>query len=184
MGNPDDTPIRDLFPDRPPGPPVVPPAAQANPPRHYYSVDRARVYSLRDAARALEMPEGNLRRAILLDQLRAVEVDDDRQYLLDGAALQEFVRRLRPAEACAFPEPDSLLPDLLTFLIIPILIVLVLLFVRSPEGARQNAPAPQRPAPAVAAPEEETGPTLEALPPAPSPASDRAAPAPLEVPNY
>jgi hypothetical protein len=149
-------------------------------------VDRTRVYSLRDAARALEMPEGNLRRAILLDQLRATEVDDDRQYLLEGTALQEFVRTLRSGETCAFPEADSLLPDLLTFLIIPVLIVLVLLFVRGPESPKPDSPATRRPAPAVAAPSNASETTPEADPQAPAtlcPETDPD-PATLEVPNY
>src|SRR5581483_6473798 len=122
MGISDETPMRDLFPKGPAGAPAPGPL-----PQRFYAVDATRIYSLREAARALEMPEGTLRRAILLDRLRATEVDDDRQYLLEGSALQDFVRRLRPAEQCAFPAEDSLLPDLLTFLIIPILIVLVLL---------------------------------------------------------
>src|SRR5690348_12664667 len=138
MGISDETPMRDLFPNGRAGAPPPSPGPLA---RHFYSVDATRVYALRDAARALEMPERNLRRAILLDQLRATEVDDDRQYLLEGSALQDFVRRLRPAEQCAFPGEDSLLPDLLTFLIIPILIVLVLLFVRGPEASRPDSAA-------------------------------------------
>jgi len=179
MGISDETPMRDLVPSRQAG--STPPGTL---PRHFYAVDAARAYSLREAALALEMPEGKLRRAILLDQLRATEVDDDRQYLLEGSALQDFVRRLRPEEQCAFSAEDSLLPDLLTFLIIPILIVLVLLFVRSPEAPRPDSAARDRAAPAATVSPDASGPKLEAVPtaPPPSPAPDVGEPDAL--PNY
>jgi hypothetical protein len=176
MGISDESPMRDLFPNGPAGAPPPRPAPLA---RHFYAIDATRVYSLRDAARALEMPEGNLRRAILLDQLRAIEVDDDRQYLLEGSALQDFVRRLRPTEQCAFPAEDSLLPDLLTFLIIPILIVLVLLFVRGPEAPRPDSAARDRAAPAATVSPDASAPKLEAPAPQPPDVGDPAA-----LPNY
>ncbi len=177
MGISDETPMRDLFPNGPAGAPPQGPLA-----RHFYAIDATRVYSLRDAARALEVPEGNLRRAILLDRLRAMEVDDDRQYLLEGSALQDYARHLRPSEQCAFPAEDSLLPDLLTFLIIPILIVLVLLFVRGPEAPRPDSAARDRAA-ATASPDA-SAPKLEAVPPAPPPPPAPDVGDPAALPNY
>jgi hypothetical protein len=131
---------------------------------HVYSIQRNQTYSLRDAARAIQVPEGALRRAILLDQVRAQEIDDDRQYLLEGGDLREYVRSLHPSDHCVFPEEDSLLPDLLTFLIIPVLIVLVLLFVKNPEAPRPDRPAKPG-APADCVPGDATGGSREQLTP-------------------
>lgn len=142
-----DTPDAPLTPAGVPGgrdlPSATPPRDSR--PRHYYPIDRGLVYSLQDAARAAELPEGKLRRAILLDELAACEVDDDRHYLIDGAALQTYLRRLHRAENCAFPENDNLWLELAYCLVIPLLILLILIFAKTPEGPRSDSPAPKPP---------------------------------------
>lgn len=160
MGMPDESPFQDPTSGapEPSGRPDSPSAPRPAPGRsgHFYLIHRHQTYSLREAARALDLPEGALRRAILLDQIKAHEVDDDRQYLLQGSDLREYLRDHRPSEPCVFPEEDSLLPDLLTFLIIPVLIVLVLLFVKNPEAPRPDRPAKQS-VPADCVPGDPTG---------------------------
>jgi len=136
--------------------------------RHYYPVDRGTLYSLRDAALALEIPEGKLRRAILLDEVPAADVDDERQYLLDGAALQAFIRRTRPHENCVFPDNGSLFLELAYCLVIPLLILLVLIFARSPDPARPGA-ATKQTSPAVCVPGDATGGAGENAEPASEP---------------
>jgi hypothetical protein len=182
MAIPEEPAMNEMFPGRPAGGPPGSRRPAKGPPR-FFAVDRTQVYSLKDAARALEIPEGALRRAVLMEDLRAMEVDDDRHYLLAGAALQEFLRRRHPDETCVFPDEDSLLPDLLTFLIIPILIVLALLFVKSPDGHRADPAA--KTAPAAAAPAPPSGDLREGMPPSPvRPALDPDSPGPLPAPNY
>ena len=70
-------------------------------PRHY-PICRDGVYSLKEAAQALHLPEGRLRRAILLDDLPAIDVADDRHYLIQGRILQAYVQQLRPQEEPGF----------------------------------------------------------------------------------
>jgi len=149
----DESGFRDSTPaDNPsPEPGPLPPRS-----RHYYPVDRGTLYSLRDAALALEIPEGKLRRAILLDEVPAADVDDERQYLLDGAALQAFIRRTRPYENCVFPDNGSLFLELAYCLVIPLLILLVLIFARTPDPARPGTTTKQTP-PAACVPGDASG---------------------------
>jgi len=166
MCYPDDAP--DRFPGSgtpPPSSVDVPPARDLRP-RRFYPIDHYQTYSLQDAARALAVPEGTLRRAILLDELSALGVDDDRHYVLDGGALQDFVRHLRPAECCVFPAGDSLWLDLALLLLIPLLILLVVFLTRNPEAFRAEPPAGSTP-PADCIPGDSTGGSREPLTPDP-----------------
>lgn len=140
--------------------------------RHYYPVDRGTLYSLRDASLALEIPEGQLRRAILLDEVPAADVDDERQYLLDGAALQTYIRSIRPAENCVFPDNGNLFLELAYCLVIPLLILLVLIFARTPEPSHPGATTKQAP-PADCVPGDASGGSRENS----GPASERHEPA-------
>lgn len=77
-------------------------------PKKYYRIRRLAIYSLRQAEVALNLSEGQLRRAIVLDYLPAIDAADDRQYLIEGSTLQTYVRRIRPAEDCVFPTNNGL----------------------------------------------------------------------------
>lgn len=149
------------------------PASEAKRPKRFYPIDRGTAYSLEDAAKALEIPEGKLRRAILMDDLAAEQVDDDRHYLLQGDALQNYVRHLRPAEECVFVENGNLLLELAYCLIIPLLILLLLIFAKTPEMPRSDQTA--HPAPPADCSPRDAGlaPPLEK-----SPAD------PIGIPNY
>jgi len=149
----DESGFRDSPPAANPTPASGPHPARS---RHYYTVDRGTLYSLRDAALALEISEGTLRRAILLDEVPAADVDDERQYLLDGAALQAYIRRVRPNENCVFPNNGNLFLELAYCLIIPLLILLVLIFAKSPEPVRPGAAIKQTP-PADCVPGDASG---------------------------
>lgn len=61
-----------------------------------YAIQKDAAYSLRDAARVLRIPVSQVRRAILLNELLAIEVSDDRQYVIQGEDLEEFLRVLEP----------------------------------------------------------------------------------------
>ena len=71
-------------------------------PRRYYCVRCDEFYSLHWAAQAIDVEEGRLRRAILFEDLDAIPVPDDRQYLIHGMALRAYLRTLRPSEECEF----------------------------------------------------------------------------------
>ena len=65
-------------------------------------------YPLHWAAQAIDVEEGRLRRAILLEDLDAIPVPDDRQYLIHGMALRAYLRTLRPSEECEFFQDQEL----------------------------------------------------------------------------
>jgi hypothetical protein len=161
----DESGFRDSPPAGNPSPESGPLPTRA---RHYYPVDRGTLYSLRDAALALEISEGKLRRAILLDEVPAADVDDERQYLLDGAALQAYIRRIRPNENCMFPDNGNLFLELAYCLVIPLLILLVLIFAKSPDPARPGAAIKQTP-PADCVPGDASGGAQENADPASEP---------------
>lgn len=90
-------------------------------PRRHYAIHCDGVYSLRDAARVLNVPEEQLRRLVLMGDLPAIDCADDRQYLLRGSVLQEHVRKLRPREEAVFEIDTSAFWALGIFLLLPIL---------------------------------------------------------------
>ena len=76
-------------------------------PKRYYAIQSGMTYALRDAARLAHLPEGQLRRAILLDRLPAQEVTDDRQYLLTGAILKRYLQSIRPKEEAIYDSDEE-----------------------------------------------------------------------------
>ena len=95
------------------------------PVRHYEIWTDIR-YSLRDAARAGDLSRKDLRRAILLGEIDAEPVDDDREYLLRGAALPDHLRALRPQEQPRFEGADDAARVVGVFLAIPLVALLLL----------------------------------------------------------
>ncbi|HLY10596.1 MAG TPA: hypothetical protein VKW04_14930 [Planctomycetota bacterium] len=165
--------------------PDAPPASLPSPeerPRHYYPIERHQVYSLREASVALDLPEGTLRRAILLEEIASEVVDDDRHYLIQGAALQDYVRFLRPQEQCEFPDGMTLWSELALVLVIPVLILFVLLLTRTAAPSRPVSPAPSLP-PAAGVPGDPSDGILEKPSPVPRPLESELLPGPTSVPE-
>lgn len=80
---------------------------ESHPQKRCYCVRCDEYYSLHWAAQAIDIEEGRLRRAILFEDLEAIPVPDDRQYLIHGIALRAYLRTLRPSEECEFcPDED------------------------------------------------------------------------------
>jgi hypothetical protein len=67
-----------------------------------YALCLRSVYSLREAALRLGLPEGMLRRAILLEDDPAMSVDDDRHYLIAGRELRRYVEVIHPSDRSVF----------------------------------------------------------------------------------
>lgn len=93
-------------------------------------------YSLREAAGLLDIPEGTLRRAILLDDLPAEGVCDDRHYLIEGHDLLAHFRLLRPDEESNGVSSPSIVGGAAFLALFPILAAILLLLagMRSPKG--------------------------------------------------
>jgi hypothetical protein len=100
-------------------------SAAAPKPERYYPIRRTEAYSLKDAAAALAVPEGQLRRAILLSDLPALDVPDDRQYLLLGSTLRAYVQALRPEENCRFDPGDDVFYGMAFLAILPLIALIV-----------------------------------------------------------
>jgi hypothetical protein len=136
--------------DRTEGPPEASPKsspshARNNVPRHY-PIRADTSYSLRDAAELLGLPEGTLRRAILLESLQAEELGDDRQYLLDGKSLLAFVRKLRPEEEIHEERDEGGWWGLVILLLLPLvgaILILVAGSTRSPSSEGPPVPSPR-----------------------------------------
>jgi hypothetical protein len=95
--------------------------------RRSYALRSDAVYSLHEAARLADIPKGELRRAILLEEIPAHEVSDDRHYVLDGSALLDYLRRLRPHEEVEEEANDGVIWGLVLLALFPIVVVIVLL---------------------------------------------------------
>ena len=102
-------------------------------PRRCYCVRCDEFYSLHWAAKAIDVEEGRLRRAILLEDLDAIPVPDDRQYLIHGMALRAYLRTLRPSEECEFFQDQELVckPGLAMLLCLGVLLASVLVLLAS-----------------------------------------------------
>lgn len=90
-----------------------------------YAIHRHACYPIRDAARAADVPLGRLRRAVILGDVAAEAVDDDREYLVQGYALQAFVRAARPGENPDFRDAEDLDWGIGLFLAFPLVAFLV-----------------------------------------------------------
>ena len=90
-----------------------------------YVVHRHAVYTLRDAARAADVPLGRLRRDVVLGDVPSEPVDDDREYLVTGQALQSFILRIRPGEQADFRDAEDVDWGIGVFLAFPLIAFLV-----------------------------------------------------------
>jgi len=89
-----------------------------------YAIDRSACYSLRDAARAADLPTRRLRRAVVLGDLPAEPVADERDYLIQGRDLQEHLRSIRRGERVVFSESESINWGIGVFLAFPLIAIL------------------------------------------------------------
>lgn len=90
-----------------------------------YAIHRYACYSLRDAARAADLPPQRLRRAVILGDLPAEPVADDRDYLIRGKDLQDHLRSIRRGERADFSEAESVDWGLGIFLAFPLVAILI-----------------------------------------------------------
>jgi len=90
-----------------------------------YAIHRCACYSLRDAARAADLPMSRLRRAVVLGDLPADPVSDDRDYLIRGRDLQEHLRSIRRGERADFSGVESIDWGLGIFLAFPLAAILL-----------------------------------------------------------
>lgn len=107
-----------------------------------YAIQPEVRYSLRDAAALSDLSKDELRRAVVLGEIDAEPVADDRDYLIPGRALQEHVRMLRPQERPVFDGPADAIEIVGVFLAIPMVALLLLAGLR---GVRQSEPEPTAP---------------------------------------
>jgi len=111
----------------------------------YYPIRSGASYSLRDAAVLLGVPEGTLRRAILMDSIQAQELSDDRQYLIEGKSLLAYVRKLRPEEEIEEERGEGVWWSLAFLALVPLLAAICFLAaggVRSRSSERPPLPSP------------------------------------------
>jgi hypothetical protein len=136
----------------------------AGPVRHY-EIQADLSYPLRDAARACDLPRSKLRLAILLSEIDAEPVDDDREYLLRGGALQDYLRALRPMERPRFEGAPDAVGVVGVFLAIPLVALLLLAGLQSlpvaPTGQSLPSPPPEEIDQSVPLPRRETPPPKE-----------------------
>jgi len=92
---------------------------------HPYSIGSYDRYSLSQAARAADVPPGRLRRAIVLGELQAEPVADERDYLVSGRHLQEYIRSLRPNERAEFESDGNLGLAIALFFAVPLVMSLI-----------------------------------------------------------
>jgi hypothetical protein len=92
----------------------------------FYVIERRSSYSLRDASRVTRLPESQIRRAILLNELSGIEVSDDRQYLISGEDLRSYLLSIAPKAVIRSPQDESD-PGSIAALVILILIPLLAL---------------------------------------------------------
>lgn len=125
---------------------------------HRYTIDRFTSYPLSQAAKAAEMPQGKLRRAIVLGELEAEPVADERDYLVEGRHLQEYIRSLRTNERAEFSSENDLGWVIGLFLAIPLLTLMIAIPLtdatkEKPQGPTATVedapPTPPRPPPRI-----------------------------------
>ena len=107
-----------------------------------YAIQPDVLYSLRDAAQGSDLSKDEVRRAIVLGDIVAEPVPDDREYLIPGRALQEHVRMLRPQERPVFDRPADAIEIVGVFLAIPVVALLLLAGLHSVQ--QPEAPPPDR----------------------------------------
>jgi hypothetical protein len=128
-------------------------------PVRHYAIQADAPYSLRDAAQASGLAEGELRRAVVLGEIEAEPVDDVRDYLIPGRALQGHVRTLRPQERAVFDGTTDAVQVAGVFLAIPLVALLLL------AGLQSSGPSPtSRTAISHPPPQIEPGPRRERAP--------------------
>jgi hypothetical protein len=102
-------------------------------------------YSLRNAARLLNLPEGRLRRAILLEGLAAEEVADGREYVIDGGVLRSFIQGIRPNEKSDQGDAWLYFWTLALLIFLPLILGFIIMFTSSahnPPAEHEGLPAP------------------------------------------
>jgi len=109
-----------------------------------YAIQPDLRYSLRDAASVSDRSRHELRRAVLLGDIDAESVDDDREYLIPGRALQAHLRLLRPQERPMFEDSAQAIEIVGVFLAIPMVALLLLAGLQSIEPSEPRAPTPAR----------------------------------------
>lgn len=67
-----------------------------------YAICLRSVYSLRESALRLDLPEEMLRRAMFFEDILAMPVDDDRHYVVVSGELRRYVESLHPSDRCVF----------------------------------------------------------------------------------
>jgi len=109
------------------------------------------VYSLKDAADLSGVPENRLRRAILFEDLQAEDVPDERQYLIRGQVLAEYLRAPQSPAARrvgndAAPDPSPSAGALFFVLTVIIIVLLILAAVTAspPAGPHQPGRASEK----------------------------------------
>jgi hypothetical protein len=112
---------------------------------HPYSIGSYDRYSLSQAARTADVPPGRLRRAIVLGELQAEPVADERDYLVSGRHLQEYIRTLRPDERAEFESDGNLGLAIALFFAVPLVMSLICA-IPIVESARSKATPRQTPA--------------------------------------
>ncbi|MBV8879615.1 MAG: hypothetical protein JO332_06625 [Planctomycetaceae bacterium] len=107
----------------------------ASRPVRRYSLEPQACYSLREAARLADIPVDRLRRAVVLGDVPAEPVDDDRDYLLRGQAIRDYVQSIRPGERAELHGGDDIDWGIGIFLAFPLLALFVF-------GIGLNCPPP------------------------------------------
>jgi len=113
--DPESFPLERRGPERVPAAPSI------------HAIRQDGLYPLRDAAVLLGIPEGQLRRAVLLENLPAQEVCDDRHYLFSGTTLLAYARRPRPFEEVLERDRETAAWGLAILLLFPILAAVLLI---------------------------------------------------------
>jgi len=126
-----------------------------------YAIQPELRYPLRDAAFLSDLTKDELRRAVVLGEIVAESVADDREYLIPGRALQEHLRILRPQERPVFETPADAIEIVGVFLAIPMVALLILAGLRGVQ--EPEAPPPDRSL--ISQPQEGTPRTRTPLPP-------------------
>lgn len=88
-----------------------------------------KLYSLRDAARLTGLPEKDLRRSILMGELVAEEVADERQYLISSSSLRPLCKKEFSIAIQSVPTKKERVLSLAAFAVVAILSIGPLLFV-------------------------------------------------------
>ncbi len=139
---PDDGASWKPAPDLPPGPGEPRDPAGGEPKENgAHDILPGALYSLREAAELTGIPEGRIRRAILLEDLPALAAPDDRQYLLLGRTLEDYLHSRRTGGVGSGPPPRSSLAESAFFFALLLVIAVLLILAssvasRSPESGR------------------------------------------------